>query len=109
MNNQEIFILVTIAILVFFKFVKFEEGFELVNPYLNNFPCDKYPLNSNCTCPTDAPQRVVLGQFPMNYGEKSPYVYTCVPSNAPEPSTTIWPNQDLNEKKEQTKSKCSSN
>jgi hypothetical protein len=98
MNNQEIFIIVVIVILVIMRFVKLSEGFEV-----NNFPCDKNPLNSNCTCPTDAPQRVVLGQFPMNYGEKSPYVYTCVPANAPEPPTTIWPNLDPNEPKNQRK------
>jgi hypothetical protein len=74
----------------------------------NNFPCDKHPLNSNCTCPIDAPQRVVLGQFPMNYGEKSPYIYTCVPATAQEPQTTVWPNQDPNEPKLRLKSKCSS-
>jgi hypothetical protein len=94
MNIQQIFILVLIVILVILRFVKSCEGFEV-----NNFPCDKNPLNSNCTCPTDAPQRVVLGQFPMNYGEKSPYVYTCVPTNAPEPLTTIWPNQNPFEQK----------
>ena len=96
MNNQEIFIVVLIVILVIMRFVKLSESFEV-----NNFPCDKNPLNSNCTCPVDAPQRVVLGQFPMNYGEKSPYVYTCVPPDAPEPSTTVWPNQDPNEPKSQ--------
>ena len=94
MNNQEIFIVVLIVILVVIRFVKFSEGFEV-----NNYPCDKHPLNSNCTCPANAPQRVVLGQFPMNYGEKSPYVYTCVPADAPEPSTTVWTNQDPNEPK----------
>lgn len=107
MNYQEIFIVVIIVILIIFKFVKFCEGFESVN--INNFPCEKYPLNSNCTCPTDVPQRVVLGQFPMNYGEKSPYVYTCVPADAPEPSTTVWPNQDPNEPKTSRKTTCSSN
>jgi hypothetical protein len=107
MNNQEIFIIVIIVVLVILKFVKLGEGFEAMNT--NNFPCDKYPLNSNCTCPVDAPQRVVLGQFPMNYGEKSPYVYTCVPASAPEPSTTVWPNQDPDEVRMPRKTKCSSN
>lgn len=95
MNNQEIFIIVLIITLFIIKLVKFVEGFESYGN--NDFPCNKNPLNSNCTCPSDAPQRVVLGQFPMNYGEKSPYVYTCVPASAPEPSTTVWPNQDPNE------------
>jgi len=85
MNNQEILIIILIIILVIMKFLKLYENFEI-----NNFPCEKNPFNSNCTCPSDAPQRVILGEFPLNYGEKSPYLYTCVPSNAPEPKTTIW-------------------
>lgn len=104
MNNQEIFIMVIIIILVIMKFVKCSEGFEGTN--INNYPCDKHPFNSNCTCPANVPQRVVLGQLPMNYGEKSPYVYTCVPASAPEPQTTIWPNQDPNESKTSIKTKC---
>ncbi len=107
MNNQEIFIIVIIVVLIIMKFYNFGEGFEGMN--MNDFPCDKYPLNSNCTCPIDAPQKVVLGKFPMNYGEKSPYVYTCVLSSDPEQSTTIWPNQDPNEQRTLRKSKCSSN
>lgn len=94
MNNQEILIIVLIVILVVMRFGNFCEGFEV-----NDFPCDKHPLNSNCTCPANAPQRVVLGKFPMNYGEKSPYVYTCVPAEAQEPNTNVWPNQDPNEPK----------
>jgi hypothetical protein len=107
MNNQDFFIIGIIVVLVILRFVRIGECFESLNT--NNYPCDKYPLNSNCTCPSDAPQRVVLGQFPMNYGEKSPYVYTCVPPNAPEPNTTIWPNQDPNEQGILRKNKCSSN
>lgn len=90
MNNQEIFITVMIVILVIIRFVKLGECFEVTNS--NNFPCANHPLNSNCTCPSNAPQKVVLGQFPMNYGEQSPYVFTCVPAEAPEPQTTVWPN-----------------
>jgi len=88
MNNQEIFILIALIALFIIKIIKFYEGFE--NYHMNNFPCDKHPFNSNCTCPTNALQKVVLGQFPLNYGEKSPYVYTCVPSDAPEPNTAIF-------------------
>ena len=90
MNNSDILIIVLIIILVILKFLRLDECFEALNT--NNYPCDKHPLNTNCTCPADVPQRVVLGQFPMNYGSSSPNVYTCVPASAPEPNTTIWPN-----------------
>lgn len=86
MNNQEIFIIIVIGILAIFKIVNLHEDFSTIN----DFPCDKNPLNSNCTCPANAPQKVVIGEFPMNYGEKSPYVYTCVPAKAQEPPTTLW-------------------
>lgn len=101
MNNQEIFIVVLIIVLVIMKFTNLGEAFEITN--VNDFPCDKNPLNSNCTCPADKPQKIVVGQFPMNYGEKSPYVYTCVSGDAPEPRTTVWPNLDPNEPKKAKK------
>ncbi len=89
MNNREILIVVLIVVLIVIKFYKYCEGFES-NP--NNFPCSKNPFNPNCTCPPDAPVQTILGEFPMNYGEKSPYFYTCVPKNSQEPNTNSWPN-----------------
>jgi hypothetical protein len=90
MNNQEVLILVLIVVLIVIRFYHgiFEQFETDPIPML----CKDYPLNSNCVCPPEAPVQTVLGQFPMNYGEKSPYVYTCVPSSAQEPETTIWPN-----------------
>lgn len=93
MKNQEIFIIFIIIVLFTMWFVNSREGFNIINDY----PCKKFPLNSNCSCPIEASQKVVLGQYPLNYSEKSPYVYTCVPSTTIEPNTNIWPNQDPNE------------
>lgn len=87
MNNQEILITVLVIVLVIFKFFKITEGFDV-----NNYPCATHPSNSNCTCPTDAPSQRVLGKFPMNYGEKSPYAYSCVSNSVEEPSTNVYPN-----------------
>ena len=88
MFKQEIFILVIIIVLIIVRFVKIGECFESM--YNNNFPCETNPTNSNCTCPSDSPKKIVLGQFPMNYGEQSPYKYTCVPENAMEPNPNAW-------------------
>ncbi len=90
MNNQEIFILVLIVVLIIIRFTHgFFEPFE-TDPKV--MLCKDYPFNSNCSCPPEAPVQTVLGEFPMNYGEKSPYVYTCVPRTAQEPNTNVWPN-----------------
>ena len=90
MNNQEVLILVLILALIATRFYHvFCEPFE-TDP--KEMLCRDYPLNSNCSCPPEAPVQTVLGEFPMNYGEKSPYVYTCVPRNSIEPDTNLWPN-----------------
>lgn len=87
MINQDFFILILIIILVIFKFFKVTEGFDS-----NNYPCQTHPTNSNCTCPPNASSQRVLGDFPMNYGDKSPYLYSCVSKNVPEPNTNVYPN-----------------
>ena len=87
MINQKMFILILVLVLIVaFVYSKNCERFETINDY----PCSTHPLNSNCTCPPEAPIQTVLGEFPMNYGEKAPYVYTCVPKTAQEPATTVW-------------------
>jgi len=90
MNNQEILIIVLIAVLIVIRF--FNKYFEPFTTEPAEMLCRDYPFNSNCNCPPDAPVQTVLGEFPMNYGEKSPYVYTCVPTSTSEPSTNLWPN-----------------
>ena len=87
MNNQEILITILVVVLVIFKFFNFVEGFDT-----NNYPCVSNPSNSNCTCPTEFPSQRVLGSFPMNYGQTSPYAYSCVSNNIPEPNTNVYPN-----------------
>lgn len=87
MNNQEILITVLVVALVIFKFFGVTEGFDT-----NNYPCTSNPNNSNCTCPTDSPSQRVLGQFPMNFGNKSPYLYSCVSNSVPEPNANPLPN-----------------
>ena len=87
MNNQEILITILVVVLVIFKFVKFVEGFDS-----NYYPCVSNPTNSNCTCPSYSPSQRVLGNFPMNYGQTSPYLFSCVSSNVPEPNTNAYPN-----------------
>jgi len=90
MNNQEILISVLICALIIIRFY-----YVIYEPFESDpkeMLCKDYPLNSNCTCPPEAPVQNVLGTFPMNYGEKSPYIYTCVPKSAQEPSTTVWAN-----------------
>lgn len=90
MNNQEFFIVILIGVLIVLKFIGCKEGFEI-----NDYPCATHPTNSNCTCPPEAPVQTIIGQFPMNYGENSPYVYTCVPKSGQEPSTNVFPNPPL--------------
>jgi hypothetical protein len=87
MNNQEILITILVVVLVIFKFYKFVENFES-----NDFPCTSNPMNSNCTCPSDAPSQRVIGKFPMNYGQTSPYLYSCVSNSVAEPNTNVYPN-----------------
>lgn len=87
MNNQEFFITIIVIVLVLFKFFISCEGFDN-----NNYPCAEYPNNSNCTCPAEKPSQRVLGNFPMNYGDNSPYSYTCVSKKIPEPDTNVYPN-----------------
>ena len=89
MQNQEIFIVVIVVVLVIIYFTKWSENFESDTNY---YPCQNNPKNSNCTCPSQAPVQRVLGQFPMNYGDNSPYTYTCVPNTAQEPPTNVYPN-----------------
>ena len=90
MNNQEILIIVLIVVLVVIRYTnRFFENFAIDNSQLL---CKDYPFNSNCVCPPDTPVQTVLGEFPMNYGEKAPYVYTCVSKSTPEPQTTVWGN-----------------
>ena len=86
MNNQEIFLLISLVVLIIIKYINSRENFEL-----NNYPCVNHPRNSNCTCPTNVPSQRVLGEFPMNYGEKSPYSYNCVSNDVLEPSTNVYP------------------
>lgn len=88
MNNQQVLIIVLIVLLVIFKLSYSSENFDCAN----DFPCDKYPFNSNCTCPTGTSVQRVLGTFPMNYGQTAPYVYRCIPNSTPEPPTNVWPN-----------------
>jgi hypothetical protein len=84
MNNQEIFILVLVIVLVIVHFSsRFFESFE-TNLDSKKILCQDNPFNSNCSCPSDAPVQTVLGDFPMNYGEESPYMYTCVPRTSQE-------------------------
>lgn len=66
------------------------EYFELGANGLNNFSCDDNPLNSNCVCESEKTKQRILGDFPMNYGLTSPYIYTCANKNIPEPKTTLW-------------------
>ncbi len=87
MNNQEILILVLLAILVITKFFNFRECFDS-----NDFPCATNPTNSNCTCPPNASSQIVFGKFPMNYGKTSPYLYSCVSKGVEEPNTNVYPN-----------------
>ena len=90
MNNQKILILVLIIVLIIvFFYAGLFESFE-TDPKI--MLCKDYPFNSNCDCPVEAPVQTVLGQFPMNYGETSPYVYTCVPRTAQESPTDLWTN-----------------
>ena len=86
MNNQEIFILILIVVLILLELYKCNENFESTK---NNLSCDFNPLNSNCSCPPDEPIQKVIGKFPMNYGRTSPYVYKCYQNSTPEPSTNI--------------------
>ena len=90
MNNQEILIIVFIVVLIVIRFCN--KYFEPFTTDPKEMLCRDYPLNSNCICPPNNPVQKVLGEFPMNYGEHSPYVYTCVPSSEPEPQTNLWPN-----------------
>lgn len=87
MKSKEILITILIVLLVFIKYCNFIEGFES-----DNFPCDSNPTNSNCTCPVDSPSQIVVGKFPMNYGQTSPYLYTCVSKTIQEPNTNVYPN-----------------
>jgi hypothetical protein len=88
MNNQEIFIIVLIIVLVLLGFSKWSEGFESVS---NHFPCDIHPFNSNCTCQVGTKQ-IIDGPYPVEFGQKSPYKFDCVSNSAKEPETTVWPN-----------------
>ena len=83
---EEILISILLMILLIFKFFKITEGFDS-----NNYPCNTYSTNSNCTCPNDTPSQRVLGKFPMNYGEKAPYSYNCVSNSVSEPDTNVYP------------------
>ena len=85
MNNQEILITILVIAIVIFKFFKITENFDS-----NNFPCTIHPTNSNCSCPSEAPSQMVLGKFPMNYGNDSPYLYSCVSNSVPEPNTNLY-------------------
>jgi len=87
MNNQEILITILVIVLFIFKFNKFVEGFDT-----NYFPCVSNPTNSNCTCPNDSSSQRVLNNFSMNYGQTSPYLYTCVSNTIPEPNTNVYQN-----------------
>jgi len=90
MNNQEILILTLIFVLIIiFLYKGLYESFESNQQVML---CKDYPLNSNCVCPAETPVQMVLGKFPMNYGEKSPYIYTCVPKSTPEPNINLWSN-----------------
>lgn len=89
MNNQEILIIVLIVVLVVIRFINMYDNFTTESA---NMLCKDYPFNSNCACPSDAPVQTVLGEFPMNYGEKAPYVYTCLPNSSKEPQTNLWAN-----------------
>lgn len=66
------------------------ENFELNPNYSVLANCDNQPLNSNCFCEPDKTKQKILGDFPMNYGQTSPYVYTCVDKNTLEPKTTLY-------------------
>ncbi len=90
MNNQIIFIIVSVVVLIVLKFFSRTENFEL-----DDYPCATHPFNSNCTCPPDAPVQKVVGEFPENYGENAPYKYVCSPKSFEEPSTNVFPNPPL--------------
>jgi hypothetical protein len=87
MNNQEFLITLLVITLFIFKFFNNTENFET-----NDYPCILYPTNSNCSCPPDANTQRILGDFPMNYSKKSPYLYSCVSPNIKEPDTNLYPN-----------------
>lgn len=86
MNNIEFFVclLILIVVLMYINHSK-REKFTV-----NDFPCSIHPFNSNCTCPAEMSQRRIIGEFPLNYGEASPYKYICTNPSVPEPKTTLW-------------------
>lgn len=88
MNNQEVFIVVLIIVLLIMSMTKCYEGFES-NP--NYYPCDTHPNNSNCTCALGT-KPIVDGPYPKNYGQTAPYKYDCVSNYVQEPDTNVWPN-----------------
>ncbi len=112
MKNQEIFILILLVSLVILRLFKKHENFsenfsenntknyklnsenQLISPNsINNFPCENFPFNSNCTCPSDQYSQKIIGQFPMNYGQTAPYAYTCIKKDEyTEPSVNLWQN-----------------
>ena len=87
MTNQKILIIILIAILVIFKFFGCVEGFDS-----NNYPCATNSSNSNCTCPEKLDAQRVLGKYPMNYGNTSPYTYSCATGKETNPNTNVYPN-----------------
>ena len=98
MNNQKVFILLLIIVLIIFKLYNVNEGFEssgsayFSNRNPNYFPCDSNSFNSNCTCPPNTQTQRVEGVFPMNYTKSSPYKYVCASKSTPEPNTNVYPN-----------------
>lgn len=87
MNNIEFFVSLLILIIVL---IYINHRAQCENFTVNDFPCSIHPFNSNCTCPVEMSQRRIIGEFPLNYGETSPYKYVCVSQSVPEPKTTLW-------------------
>lgn len=89
MNNIEFFVSLLILIIVLI-YINHRAQTKGENFSVNDFPCSIHPFNSNCTCPVEMSQRRIIGEFPLNYGEASPYKYVCVGQSEPEPKTTLW-------------------
>lgn len=94
MTNKQIFIAILIISLLFLntycKCNNESENFELNLARSTSMSCDNQPLNSNCFCESEKTKQKILGDFPMNYGQTSPYIYTCVNKENIEPTTILY-------------------
>jgi hypothetical protein len=98
MINKQTFIAILIIVLLMLgSFCKCEkdsekesENFEINLNRSTSMNCDNQPLNSNCICESEQTKQRIFGDFPMNYGQTSPYIYTCVNKNNVEPKTSLW-------------------